>query len=455
VTAHWRYLTLLPRLTLRGIDSTMVESVDHYLLRLSWSTGLTLQTLLRMTDWEENILEREYGRAGYSHLCAPDYLPELEAMTGADLRFGSFWTVRDLLGARPFGRSRHNRRWCPTCYDEWDDTQSREPLIFLVDACLICPKHRCRLEHACPSCGAHQTLKAPYEKRRICKSCDKPLGFHAPAAQIKELDAWAQHEVEALVAFCASTHSEPVDSQSFELYSRELKKQAIENGVTPLLLQQIESAGMSVRPSIRMLLNCAALQGVSVLDIIQRPMEAASRPLLDRWAEQSLLPLDMGRFRFDGLELVKLCNQLLRLSNVAFIPPLGFVLKDLRISGENFREHRVHMYREYHLRYEEQGGAAELYRQNQIFKTALTGLQGQPDSKDRALSWRLRCLVAQGLGKTSDEVAVGCNGALAYHRLSRRIKERLGVATPSFPRSRAYKVVQKDVEPVQAALQLV
>lgn len=452
MTAHWRYWTLLPRLPLRGIDSTMVESVDHYLLRLSGTTGLTLQTLLRMTDWEENILDRKYGRAGYSHLCAPDYLPELEAMTGAELRFGSFWAVRNLLGARPFGRSRRNRRWCPTCYDEWDDAQSREPLIFLVDACLTCPEHRCRLTDACPSCNAHQSLKTSYEERRVCKSCRMPLGSRAPVAEIKELDAWAQLEVEALVSFCASPRSEPVDSQSFELYSRQLKEHALEDGLTPLLLQQIERAGMGLRPSIRMLLNCAALQGVSVLDIIQRPLEAASRPLLNRWAEQSLLPLDMGRFRFQGLELVKLCNRLLRLSKVAFIPPLDFLLKDLRISSESFREHRLHLYREYRRRYEEQVGASELHRQNQIFKAALAALQGQPSTRDRALSWRLRCLVSQSLKKTRDEVAAGCNGALAYYRLSRAIKERLGVSAPPFPGSEAYKAVRRCAEPVQAAL---
>lgn len=220
----------------------------------------------------------------------------------------------------------------------------------------------------------------------------------------------------------------------------------------PFLLKQIERVGLTLRPSIRMLLNFAALQGVSILDILQRPMEAASRPLLKQWAEQSLLPLDMGQFRYQGVELVKLCRCLLRLGSVTFIPPLEFVLKDLRISRENFMDHRVHLYREYHSHYENQGGGAELNRQSDIFKSALKHLVDQPNLRGRALRWRLSGLVSQSLNKTRDEVTVACDSALAYSRLARRAKDRLGVKVHRTGGKPAYKAVRSSEEHIQSVL---
>ena len=44
------------------------------------------------------------------------------------------------------------------------------------------------------------------------------------------------------------------------------------------------------------------------------------------------------------------------------------------------------------------------------------------------MRWRLHCLVAQHCGLSRESVAPACNSALAYHKLAKASKERIGKA---------------------------
>lgn len=457
---EWSYWTLLPRLDLRGVSTCMVESIDHYLGRLCWLAGVGRPTLLQMVDWDEVRVEREHPRTGYSGQCAPDYLPELTALTGQEqLPYGCLWKLRDVLSLRSFGRTRRARRWCPTCFLEWDETRSAEPLIFQIDVCRVCPVHGCALIEFCDACGSSQQFGRRFDTRMNCHQCGESLGFRAEFFKLPEIDAWAQREIEAVVTYCSTPGEPAVDPDAFHQYVNALERNATEDGATSPLLRQIRAVRGRVhtntRPSLRLLLNFAALQGVSVMDILHRPLEAASRPLLDRWAEQSLLPLDMGSFRYRGTEAMKLCQRLLRLSKVAFLPPLEFILKDLGISTETFREHRLHVYRDYLDGYEGQGGENELYAHMQLFKAALGMLDGQPLPLVRVMGWRIRCQLAQEIGRTPGSVAWACRGAIAYYRLVQKAKDRLGVPRDVAPARKAYRPVSEETPPCQFRLDFV
>lgn len=454
---EWSFWTLLPRLDLRGVGTCMVESIEHYIGRLCWLAGVGRPTLLKMVDWDEVRVEREHRRTGYSSQCAPDYLPELIVLTGQEqLPYGCLWKLREVLSLRSFGRPRRTRRWCPTCFLEWDEARSAEPTIFQIDICRVCPVHGCALIVACQACGSGQQFGRRFDTRMNCHQCDEPLGFRAEFYKLPELDAWAQREIEAVVTYCSTPGEPSVDPGAFHQYVDALERNATEDGATSPLLSQIRAARGRVqsntRPSLRLLLNFAALQGVSVMDILHRPLEAATRPLLDRWAEQSLLPLDMGSFRYRGTEAMKLCQKLLRLSKVVFIPPLKFMMRDLGVSAESLREHRLHIYREYRSRYEKQGGSSERYANEQVFKAAVKMLDGQPLPLDRLTRWRLRCQIAQDLGRTNDSVVWACNGAIAYYRIAQKAKERLGVLREAVAAGKAYRPVPREAPPYQAQL---
>ena len=182
------------------------------------------------------------------------------------------------------------------------------------------------------------------------------------------------------------------------------------------------------RPTIRQLVNAAALQGVSVRDILLTPREAASQPLLDEWAERTILPLDMGRHDDVVREVARLCMCLGRNRGKVLMPPLGFILKDFGIHRSFFKEFRPDFYTRSIDLFKGQlvGLNRDLYEE--IFPIALNTLRNMHQDRSGVMRWRLHCLVAQHAGLSREAVAPACNSALAYHKLAKAAKERIGKA---------------------------
>ena len=418
----------------------MVESIDHYLLRLAWITGISRRQILRMGAGCDSDVGQPVFRSGYSYECAPDYLLDLEELTGVtNLRHGTFWALKEVLSARPFGRTRNFRRWCPVCYRDWDVQTSVEPLVFSVALCLRCPQHGCELEESCVHCGAHQSPGTLYKDRRRCIACGQSLGHDGKCPLLSKLDEWANGQVVKLVELCTAQGAALIPRESFATYIADLKCAAADEEAAPMLLEQVGKFKAMERPSIRTLINCAALQGVSVIDILLQSREAATKPLLDQWAERSILPLDMGQVTTSAVEVLKVCRRLMQYSSIGFIPPLEFVTRDLHFHSGNLRELRLDIYQKYCQKYLDQAAPPERFRLETAFKIALAYLVDMPASRTAEIRWRLHCMVAQYLDRTRDEVAHACNGALAYYRLAKPAKERLGLAAPIVIVPRAYK----------------
>lgn len=178
-----------------GIGSWYVESLTGYLARLSLSHCVTprqlflteiaphIAKLKNLQNLPEEIVSRLFG----TQVCQPfsngmgknaTYLVEaLSILTlRNDLSNLTLLNWASVLSNR--GLLRNQRSWCPFCYTEWQqgDLEVYEPLLWLINAVVICPNHYQRLESQCPHC--HQTLPVFYWNFRpgYCSNCNQWLG---------------------------------------------------------------------------------------------------------------------------------------------------------------------------------------------------------------------------------------------------------------------------------------
>lgn len=279
--------TVLPPLPLIGLSEASVESLDHYVLRLASSCGASLLGIRNLClSAEGTPLSRSASNLAR--------LPGLEKLTGISLRHGTLWVVSDVLHVRSTYRAGNLRRWCPICYSEWAEGQSREMLIAQLDLCITCPTHRCALAWKCPDCGAAQGASS-YLMRRKCTMCKGSLGADPIFPKPDPFGAWLQAQLEELVRFCASPEQPLVHSTNLQTYLTLLVARAASTPRSKTfkrLLSQGRQARGDGRRTLHTLLNACALQGVSVLDALSQPLEAASAPLLDLWDTNGLLPLE-------------------------------------------------------------------------------------------------------------------------------------------------------------------
>jgi hypothetical protein len=270
--------SVLPPIPLLGLGAESVESLDHYVLRSAASSGVS-QARLR------SLCVDGFGVPLSRGASAIAFLPTMEQLTGnALLRHGTLWSLSEVLYARPVARAGNIRRWCPLCYASWIEGESREMLIFELDLCLICPTHQCALATDCPSCMAPQGTTTPYRKRQRCTACGSHLGTGVVYPRLSPFETWIQTQLEALVRFCATPEQSPVPSDNLRTYISLLVAQA-ESAPRSHLLKKLSRQGNNNRSNgrrtLQTLLNACAFQGVSVIDALTQPREAASRPLLD------------------------------------------------------------------------------------------------------------------------------------------------------------------------------
>ncbi|MEA5599050.1 TniQ family protein [Rivularia sp. UHCC 0363] len=76
------------------------------------------------------------------------------------------------------GLLRHERVWCPFCYQEWHDTNKSiyEPLIWCINVVQICPIHHHPFLSVCPHCLMTQLVLSGDSQTGHCNKCGKWLG---------------------------------------------------------------------------------------------------------------------------------------------------------------------------------------------------------------------------------------------------------------------------------------
>lgn len=182
-----------------GIGTAAVESLTGYVGRLALAHGVAVRRLV-----EEEILPllgRPYllsaenrGRSSSfwqdsetralngTGTLARDLVRALETLTGRDdLRFLTLRPWAEVVPVK--GLLRHRRAWCPACYTEWRQAGAviYEPLLWVLAPVTACPRHRRRLQQACPyrDCRPPALLLGQRSRPGHCAACGRWLGIPA------------------------------------------------------------------------------------------------------------------------------------------------------------------------------------------------------------------------------------------------------------------------------------
>lgn len=425
--------TTLPPIPLRGVGTAMVESLDHYVCRQAWTTGISHLGISALIG-RGVIRGGEHGERKFSGLStySEHIIFGLEQLTGVDdLRRGTLWVLKDVAGRLAFGRPSSQRRWCPECYMEWDDEGSWEPLIWAVEVFSLCPVHGCALESQCPACGAHQFANTSVIGRRICAKCKRALGSAGRRPAGSKFRDWVNRQVSDVIELCATPGQAPVRADSYSIYMESLVEQSKYRSKVPLILKDhIKNTGHNgglFRPSIRTMINMCALQGVAVREMLLNPEEASSATLLDLWSDYSVLPYGAGSYGSRVEIVCWLLRKLLAKCKGFYLPPMEHALAETGLNRACLREMNVDLYESYESLYRSQASWAMTYRLADAFRTALLHLPtAEPNRLTRNLYWSLPNKVAPIAHLSSEEVAPACWSAVLYARLVLMAKKRVG-----------------------------
>lgn len=440
------YWTVLPPLPLHGLGSAMVESLAHYVRRIAWVAGISASRLMSYSG------TGPLGKSAHEEATASRGLtlgrPEgrvltLERLTGVEqLRYGTFWVLKNVAGPLFLGRPISHRRWCPECYAEWDPEQSYEPLIWSIGLLSCCPKHRCRLEDRCASCGALQPAGISLSHRRRCVQCSTGLtDMRRSVVLLSARDAWIDQQLCQLVELCSTVRQEPFPEETYPTYIKELLAQAREYENLPVSLQstvRLQSGNGSIRkPSLRAMLRMCALQGVSVCDMLRAPREAASAPLIDLWKDHAA-PSLRNESRNEKAGIAQdLLTSLLNRCRASYLPPMDAVLREWGLGRALVRDANVELYERYEVRYREQAGTVAKIRLADAFQAALRDVADLPLHRlRRGTLWDKPDPIAKTAHISQDEAASVFFSALVYTHLRRRAQARLASARQKFPHAK-------------------
>lgn len=189
-----------------GVGTAYVESLTSYVARLASQHCTTTRQLI-ITEIAPNLVRGKQGSIHQAEnlsqvigierrrvalngigLMATNLVKALEALTQRnDLQFLSLLTWAEVLTNR--GLLRHQRAWCPKCYQEWHDNGKiiYEPLLWSVNTALICTYHHNRLLENCPHCHQHLVVLSGDYHPGYCNKCGQWLGNSQDQAVAKYL----------------------------------------------------------------------------------------------------------------------------------------------------------------------------------------------------------------------------------------------------------------------------
>ena len=292
--------TILPPIKLKGVGTSLVESVPSYVSRMLWTTGITLGHLVERVARHAIPGAGSFGTFLSAEALSPvaiSRLEQLELLSGeANLRCGSLWALSEIVSYNTSVYGEYKRRWCPRCYEEWDG-DSYEPLIWRIDLLGVCPKHQCRMECVCPRCGEFQRDTHLQELRRICGVCKASLSTGTTWRRRPAFAQWIDEQIMQLIEYCATPREAPAPLSIYTDLAVGLRTNAKRSGrrdaVMRVILRNIERHARrnSRRPTLRSLLNVCALQGVSAQELLCAPRQVSGPMLFDQWPGMTYLPL--------------------------------------------------------------------------------------------------------------------------------------------------------------------
>jgi hypothetical protein len=424
--------TALPPLPLRGLNSELVESIDHYILRMSWITGLSVSQLMSVLHGG-NFRQRSQSSLRFYRLDAPSELRlfALERLTGVEqLRHGTLWVMKDVFNTRALeGAGVIGRRWCPRCYKDWDREESWEPLVWAIPYVFRCPIHQCTLISECTSCGAEQSPGVAIDRRRSCQKCGAELGGDGAFVDVPRFYDWVDAQICSLVKFCATVGRKPLSIDTLALLTRKLRGDSrFKKDVTRLRKclgksqPRMEFEGITLKA----LINLGALYGRPVVDMVLCPREAMSTPLLDIWSGFHWLSDPFAR-KDDRVRAARwLLKRLLSHSELLYLPAMRVLARDVGVSPSRLRGFDPEIYGRYMDAYQNQQSPVVRYARGHAFAIARGYLKDMDPSRWwRTRLWWLPRDVRRDARVSFDDASCACCSAIIYTRLLTRVLKHI------------------------------
>ncbi|MFC0717504.1 TniQ family protein [Luteimonas padinae] len=430
--------TALPPLRLRGVETGLVESLDHYALRMADTCGITRPVLVSLLRRSKGLPADGQHSQYLSSWTGPrsDYLKLLEPLAEksgqSDLFRGTFHNVAEVLGrgglASRTGRE-SRRRWCPRCYLDWDDEYSYEPLAWAFNMLAACPIHNVFLEGACRNCGREQSFNRNYSSRRSCMGCDRPLGGKGEVAPLIGEQSWIDARLVRFSHFVARL-DESIERATYDVFLTAMLERQEAGEVFPPAIRQYVNEQLRTRklrasiPTITQYLNICAFQGTEIEDLLLAPREAAAMPLFG-WGE------DFGRVRFGRRILapklleIGACMEALLADPSIRLLPMGLLSRHFGLWGDVVRDNFPDTHRMYVERHAAQMGEFTRVYERAAFECAFHMLDHCKDKGISAATVKKICASVAALTNVSPSTAVECVKAVVLlHKTRRRINLR-------------------------------
>jgi hypothetical protein len=436
-----RYWTTLPPVKLKGVGTSLVESVNSFVVRLAHLAGTSTSAIFGKIRIDAAVqpISRN-GPLGFGSI-STDFDERLKALvnlTGDDnLKFGSFWWLNGVVQIFRIGGLLQGRRWCPMCYLAAENRLTWDPLIWSVDVAQHCELHGCRLIDACQSCGAPQHPWTPSARRTFCRLCKASLGGSGEMGPLTGYARWVEQQVRDIVELCSTPGRPRLSADTLSIYVDGLAQIAEVTGKLPATLRQAfeakrqaDSRGRRIR--LRTAINLCSMQGISVKDMLLDPKGASSAPLIDLWASFESLPLAFGvhgrkahAFSWGATRLLKGCSKL-------YLPPLDLLLAAIGLSAAVARDLKPEPFSKYSIRYRLQllPDSSKKMRRALIKSLRISGIHpshrgGRPLDKKFAPQVATECRIhldtARGILKTARE----------FHKVLQRVKFIMAQPLPS------------------------
>ncbi len=301
-----------------GIGTPWTESLTGYVARLAEAHGvlvrqLVLHEILPLLDRPHlaathdpallSAFWRNETRAlNGTRALARGLVRALEQLTGRrDLRFLTLLTWTELLPVQRLQRP--TRAWCPACYAARRQAGRAvaEPLLWTLAPVTACPRHRHRLELACPfsDCGRRSPVLGARSRPGHCTRCGRWLG-RAAGAELTASEpltdaellghAWIEQAVGELIAAAPDLPISPRREQLVRAIDASVASVAGGNrrAWARTLGLGLETAvgwreGRTI-PSLGLLLQLCSALGTTPLRFLQGDVGGVDRPTARRLA---------------------------------------------------------------------------------------------------------------------------------------------------------------------------
>lgn len=280
-----------------GIGSLEVESFSSFFYRLARIHTTSPYSLsVAIGEWWSkrigNPVSLSRGQlydsvqlCGYTSAVATYVRAVSEAIGRSDVSRTTLLALHDVACGKCQRVLHQGRFWCPACMEEAMrlGTIYYDRLLWNLLAIERCPIHKVRLESTCPSCGSHQRSSHATSSRLHCWACGRPLPCKASAWRLCEKPSFGERDCCDLIAAISDGRLVKGAPNAFRVFSDELLSM-----MQPLIAtRSVKHAGADEKwrevrswrhhrpPSFSTMLSRCHTVGVSLLDVVEDPVEAA------------------------------------------------------------------------------------------------------------------------------------------------------------------------------------